>query len=289
ATRGGWDPREIPATYQALGRLQAKSGSAVPNFLATHPDPGNREQTTRALAQQAIAGKDPKTLRVATAEYKTKISGMVYGDDPRQGFFENGVFYHPGLKFQVAFPSGWQTQNTKSAVIAANSDQSNAIQLSVVSAQNTSSPSAYVQWLQQKGVQVTGGGTERVNGWPAWVGTVATQSSDGTTSQLALAVVQRESGSYYQFLGAPVGAVNSAFRSTVQSFRDLSDPAKLDRQPNRIQLVTVSRSGQTVAGVAKGVSGVAVPVEEVAVLNHLEADAPLPQGFELKVVTRGAR
>src|SRR5215470_8490383 len=93
-SRASWDPREIPATYQALGRLQAKSGSAVPNFLATHPDPGNREQTTRALAQQAIAGKDPKALRVGTADYKGKIAGMVYGDDPRNGFFENTTFYH---------------------------------------------------------------------------------------------------------------------------------------------------------------------------------------------------
>ena len=286
-SRANWDPREIPATYQALGRLQAKSGSAVPNFLATHPDPGNREETTRALAQQAIAGKDVKTLRVATAEYKSHIQGMVYGDDPRQGYFENGVFYHPGLKFQVTFPSGWKTQNTKSAVLAANSDNSAAIQLSVVGTQNTSSPQAYVQLLQQKGVQVTGGEATRVNGWPAWIGTVSTQNSDGTTSSLALAVVQRESGSYYQFLAAPTSLGNT-FVSTVQSFRDLTDASKLNRQPDRIRLVTVSRSGETVQSVARGVSGLAVSVDDVAFLNNLQVSSPVPQGFQLKVVTRGA-
>src|SRR5262249_1318767 len=166
-TRANWDPREIPATYQALGRLQAKSGSAVPNFLSTHPDPGNREQTTRQLAEQAIAGKDPKALRVGTADFKSKIAGMVYGDDPRNGLFENTTFYHPQLRFQLSFPSGWKTLNSRSSVTGASADQSRAVQLSIVPTQGTSSPSAYVQLLQQKNVvQVTGGGERRVNGWP---------------------------------------------------------------------------------------------------------------------------
>jgi predicted Zn-dependent protease len=288
ASRANWDPREIPATYQALGRLQAKSGSAVPNFLATHPDPGNREQTTRQLAEQAIVGKDVKTLRVATADYKAKIAGMVYGDDPRQGFFEGGTFYHPGLRFQVTFPSGWKTLNSRSSVTAASPDQSRAIQLSVVPSQGTASPSAYVQALQQKNVaQVTGGGEQRVNGWPAWVGTVSTQNSDGTTSSLALAIVQRESGSYYQFIGAPGSTIGNEFRSALQSFRDVSDPTKLDRQPDRLQLVTVSRSGQTVQSVAQGVKNLAVSVDDVAFLNNMETNTPVPQGYQLKVVQKG--
>jgi predicted Zn-dependent protease len=289
-SRANWDPREIPATYQALGRLQAKSGSAVPNFLATHPDPGNREQTTRQLAEQAIVGKDVKTLRVATADYKAKITGMVYGDDPRQGFFESGTFYHPGLRFQVTFPSGWKTLNSRSSVTAANADQSRAIQLSVVPSQGTASPSAYVQALQQKNVaQVTGGGEQRVNGWPAWVGTVSTQNSDGTTSSLALAIVQRESGSYYQFTGAPGNVIGNEFASALQSFRDVSDPAKLDRQPDRLQLVTVSRSGQTVQSVAQGVKNLAVSVDDVAFLNNMETNTPVPQGYQLKVVQKTAK
>jgi predicted Zn-dependent protease len=287
-SRANWDPREIPATYQALGRLQAKSGSAVPNFLATHPDPGNREQTTRQLAEQAIAGKDPKSLRVGTADYKAKIVGLVYGDDPRQGFFENGTFYHPGLRFQVTFPSGWKTLNSRSSVTAASADQKRAIQLSVVPSQGTASPSAYVQALQQKNVaQVTGGGEQRVNGWPAWVGTVNTQNSDGTVSSLALAVVQRESGSYYQFIGAPGNGIANEFGSVLQSFREVSDPAKLDRQPDRLQLVTVSRSGQTVQSVAQSVKNLAVSVDDVAFLNNMETTTPVPQGYQLKVVQKG--
>jgi predicted Zn-dependent protease len=288
ATRASYDPREIPATYQALGRLQAKSGSTVPNFLQTHPDPGNREATTRQEAEQAIAGKDPKTLRVGTADYKAKIAGMVYGDDPRNGYFENTTFYHPALRFTLTFPSGWKTLNTQAAVTGTSADQQRAVQLSVVPTQGTAGPSAYVQELQQKNVvQVTSGGEQRVNGWPAWVGTVNTQSSDGTVSSLALAIVQRESGSYYQFLGAPGNAVGTEFTSVLQSFRELSDPAKLDRQPDRLQLVTVSRPGQTVQSVASGVKNLAVSADDVAFLNNLQVDSPVPQGYQLKVVEKG--
>src|SRR5262245_31398360 len=287
-SRANWDPREIPATYEALKRLQEQSGSAVPSFLATHPDPGNREATTRALAQQAIAGKNTATLRVATSEFKQKIAGMVYGDDPRQGFFENGVFYHPGLRFEFQVPGGWKVANSPTQVLAVSPDQKAGIQMSMVPSQGASSPQAYVQMLQQKG-GITGanGSTQRVGGRPAWVGAVRTQSQGGTTQRLGRAVIQRESGSFYQFVGAPAGSVDNAFESTVGSFRELTDASKINRQPDRIQLVTVSGSGQTVASVASRESNLAVSVDQIAFLNGLQANSPVPSGFLLKVVKKG--
>ena len=57
ATRAGWDPREIPATYAMLKRVSEKSGQRLPAFLSTHPDPGDREVRTAELARAAAAGK----------------------------------------------------------------------------------------------------------------------------------------------------------------------------------------------------------------------------------------
>jgi len=287
ASRANYDPRQIPPTYAALKALAEKSGSSTPGFLSTHPDPGNREATTRALAQQAVAGKDVATLRVAEAEYKHAIDGVVYGDDPRQGFFENGVFYHPELRFQVTFPNGWKTQNTRAAVLAARSDQQAVVQMSVVPSQGASTPTAYLSALQQKGtIAAASGSSERVNGWPAWLGTVTVQAQDGSTSQLYLGLVQRESGSFYQFLGAPVGGAQSEFVSTARSLRTLSDPSKLNRQPNRIALVTVPRSGMSVEAVARTVPGLAVSADEIAFLNNHDRADLLDKGTVLKVVQK---
>src|SRR5439155_22697875 len=86
ATRAGWDPREIPATYAMLKRVSDRAGQRLPGFLATHPDPGDREARTTQLAQQARAGKTG--LRVRHDEFLREVDGIVYDNDPRGGYFE---------------------------------------------------------------------------------------------------------------------------------------------------------------------------------------------------------
>jgi predicted Zn-dependent protease len=126
AVKAGYDPRAIPATYATLKRISERTGSSLPNFLSTHPDPGGREINTMQLAQAAVGGA-PKGLVTGEAEYRERIDGLVFGSDPRQGYFEGNRFYHPDLRFQLIFPDGWQTDNQPSAVVAKGS--SGAMQL----------------------------------------------------------------------------------------------------------------------------------------------------------------
>ena len=44
------------------------------------------------------------------------IDGMVFGPNPREGFFKDGRFYHPELAFSVEMPRGFKGVNTKEAV-----------------------------------------------------------------------------------------------------------------------------------------------------------------------------
>lgn len=44
---------------------------------------------------------------------------MVFGEDPREGYFRGALFLHPGSRFQVTFPDGWTTANEKQSVSAA--------------------------------------------------------------------------------------------------------------------------------------------------------------------------
>ena len=37
-------------------------------------------------------------------EYLQRLEGLVFGDDPRQGYLDQSVFYHPQLKFQIPVP-----------------------------------------------------------------------------------------------------------------------------------------------------------------------------------------
>jgi len=104
STKAGWDSREIPATYHMLQRVSERSGQRLPTFLATHPDPGQREITTRNLAQQATAGK--AGLIVHGASYVRHLEGVIYDADPRQGYFEGDLLYVPDVDLQMRLPTG---------------------------------------------------------------------------------------------------------------------------------------------------------------------------------------
>ena len=290
-TRAGFDPREIPATYGTLAQLAAQSGQSLPTFLSTHPDPGSREVTTQQLAAAAVAGrKDTAPLRVAANEYKQELSGLVYGDDPREGFVEAGVFYHPGLRFQLRFPDGWKIQNTQQAVTGVAADQKAAVEMTLAPAGGAATPADYVRALQQKGaISEAAGRTGKVSVWPAWIGRIVIPKEGAAGSPLHAAWVARDAGRYYQFLGAPGDAAGEpGFSSTLTSFRELTDAAKLGRQPNRVELVTVAQPSATLATVVQGTARLAIAAEEIAFINHATTDAILRKGFLLKVVQEPA-
>ena len=94
----GYDAAEAARFFRSLDRLSAQSGS-IPSFLSTHPDPGEREQTIPQLAAQYDTG-----TAVNAPQYLQQIDGIVLGTNPRQGFTENGRFYHPDLRFRVRLP-----------------------------------------------------------------------------------------------------------------------------------------------------------------------------------------
>ncbi|HEY1022993.1 MAG TPA: M48 family metalloprotease, partial [Flavisolibacter sp.] len=109
STKAGFDATEMAEFFNTLKRQGEQSGGqALPNLLSTHPDPGERNQTVAQLAtewKQQVGLTNPKINRET---YLRRIEGMVYGEDPREGFVEASVFYHPELRFQYPIPQGWQ-------------------------------------------------------------------------------------------------------------------------------------------------------------------------------------
>ena len=85
----------------------------MPSFLATHPNPGDRIQRIRELT-----GAPPRDERpLADSRYLNAIEGLVVGEDPRQGFVEGNVFYHPDLRFRFPVPRGFKVINQPTQVV----------------------------------------------------------------------------------------------------------------------------------------------------------------------------
>lgn len=278
----GYDVRESPKVFETLGRLSGGAGR-VPEWQSTHPDPGNRIQR----AQQRIADTPPaaySTGRVNRTEYLRLLEGMVFGDNPRNGYFDGPRFLHPELEFQLDFPREWRLSNQPDAVIAVSADNSAQVQL--VTGEGT--PTQALQAiLQQQGVTVRQSGQTTINGIPAVMASFAAQRQQGALNGLAVALSYERVT--YVLLGLSVPEATAqhgaAIEATLRSFRALTDAAVLGVQPARVQLVTLEQAMTGQQFVQRYPSS--VPADRVYIINGIEAGTALPRGLVLKRVVGG--
>ena len=91
--RQGYDPREAVEVFSVLDRASQASGEGrLPTWLSTHPAPEDRAQRLQA----AIAAGNLTGNKVERRAYLDQLDGMVFGENPREGFFVQDTFYHPG-------------------------------------------------------------------------------------------------------------------------------------------------------------------------------------------------
>ncbi len=251
--------------------------------MSTHPDPANRADRIREAI--ADANEDLTGSLLVRDGYLKRLQGMVYGDDPRQGYFEGSNFRHPELRFEIDFPTGWQTQNQKQAVVGISSSKDALVQLSLAAGKTLDQ--AAREFLGQQGLTAGSPNPTTINGNSALAGDFSAASGD--TQLRGRAVWIAYGGTTYQVLGYGTSTAwsshQNAVNATMNSFRALTDPAALNVQPLRIELVTLDRS-MTLTTFAQRYPS-EVPVETLALLNQVELTEVMRQGTLVKRVVRG--
>ncbi|HSN70263.1 MAG TPA: M48 family metalloprotease [Steroidobacteraceae bacterium] len=285
ALEQNYDVTEMADVFEALQRSGELAGaSPVPGWLATHPAEEERIAAVRQrIASLGIQQQDPRTGRV---EYLEQIDGLVFGSDPRQGFFRDGTFYHPELRFKFSTPQGWQTRNMTSAVIAISPQQDGAVQLTL-SGSPTPAQAAQAFGAQQ-GVSVARGTQRSFNGIPATILPFQAQSQQGAVRGYAAFLAH--GGRVYQMLtyapGNAFAAHDSAFGATIASFAPVSDPDILAVEPARIDIVRLDRTTTLQQLAARRPTR--TELEKLALINQVaDANVPLPAGTYVKWVEGG--
>lgn len=279
--RTGYDPREMPAVFTMLGRVSAAAGSGrVPTWLSSHPDPDDR----RGRMERAVGAIPAESLgrTINRAAYLRRVDGLVYGPNPREGFFRGATFSHPDLAFRVTFPPAWQTTNQKQYVAAMSPQQDGIVQLAIDPKAETPEAAARA-FFGQQGIRGLPG-SARINGLAAQTGEFAAQTQSGVIRGFAAFIAY--GGAVYRILGyAPSvrwGEHGRDVVRTVDSFQRLTDAAALAVQPQRVTIVTVSRA-MTLAEFATAYPG-PVSIADLARLNNVSEDARFAAGDRVKRV-----
>ncbi|WP_019987097.1 M48 family metalloprotease [Rudanella lutea] len=292
----GYNAVEMANFFGTIKRIQDNAGQAVPTFLSTHPDPGNRLTRVQGLAKEFQAA-NPRQYAVERDRYLRMIDGIVYGEDPKQGFVENNMFYHPVLKFQFPVPQGWKHQNSPEQFQMGAADGKSAMILML--AKGNSLEEAAQTMVKELNLKVLENGRTTINGNPALViisqqqpqqqqGQPQQQQSAQNTLQLATWLIQYNGGIYALHGLSSAADFNSrlnSFRSVAENFRALTDRDKLNRQPERVQVVQAPRDG-SFRDVMSALNMPSNRLEELGTLNSMRADDRVNRGMLVKVIQR---
>jgi len=286
ATKAGYDSRDIPATYAMLKRISDQSGQRLPGFLETHPDPGDRETVTTALANKAVAGKTG--LVINHDAHIRRMDGILYGQDPRQGYFVGDAYYHPTLGFQLTFPAGWGHQDTHASVAAGEPNEAAVVQLSAAQNAANLTPEAYVAQLKTNGsITSSNGARETIGGYSAWVGHITVTPQDQSPATLIAAFIRKDAV-LFQILGQSkqAGDVHEQrIFATIRSFRSLTDPARINVTPDRVKVSTVSAAG-AFSTVVTSLGARPADLETDAIMNNVQTTTNILAGTLVKFITR---
>lgn len=286
STKVGYDASHMATFFQTLERTEAQSGSSTPTFLSTHPNSADRYQRVKQLAAQAQQSLGKRTLTVNRDSYLRSIDGLPFGEDPRQGFVEGGVFYHPDLKFRFPIPSGWKSQNSPEQFQMA--EPNGKALLAFLGVPGSSLDEAAQTLAKQIGI--TPGNAQRttINGFPALVfeGDQQASSNSSATPAHVQSFVIQDGKSYFAFVGlataATFGSYAPQFANTAQGYQRLTDASKLNRQSERIRI----KQAKSATTLSQALSANGVPsskLDDMAILNGMQLSDRLTAGQLFKV------
>ena len=290
ASKIGYDANKMADFYQVLVKMNMASKQAgIPTFMSTHPDPGDRYNAVIRDASKWQDSLDFSSWKVNKDNYLHMLDGMVFGEDPRQGYVEEQSFYHPELKFKFPVPLAWMLDNSPMQVRMYTPD-GKALMFLTLASQNTLDDAAKVT-LQQMELNLLESKKTVVNGMPAISALSYQATQNQSTGQQDTIMVMSyfidNNGNYYAFHGVTAQADYNTyariFKPTIESFDKLTDPSKLNRQPKKIRIKKVQRSG-SLADAFRSFGIQQQQMEKLAFLNNMELSDQVPAGALIKIV-----
>lgn len=278
ATRAGYDPYGAARFLTSMGRFAGlRSASGVDprsiDFLSSHPATLERIKNAEQTASQHGGG-------TRDLEFLTALDGLVYGEDPIEGFVRGRRFVNPRHGFAFTAPDGFKLENSAQAVLGTKDGGDQALRLDIVHGETEPSLVDYLNsgWIDN----IEPGSVEElvIGGYPA-----ATATAKGDQWWFRLYLIQRgkEIDRFIFATKTKSAEVDRSFRDSINTFRRLSLSEAAAVKPLRLKIVTVA-AGDTVERLASRMALTDRKTERFRILNGLSADEQLKPGERVKIV-----
>jgi predicted Zn-dependent protease len=285
AAAAGYEPEGLVTLLETMANAEALDpGNAhEQSFFDSHPATAERVALSREHGKTLTPAPRPAPTADRKALLET-LQGLIIGENPGKGFFDDNWFVHPELAFVMSFPPDWTGINSDGFVGAQMPNEETFVMLALVSKGTDPISGAKVASEKLKIDLVKEAQLGTINELPAAKIRTQFTAENGELEKLELTWIAH-GGLIYQVMGVAAlerfDAVEEIMRKSANSFRALTDDELSQILVVKLQIVA-ARQGESIAGLAERVK-TPWSAEAISVVNHKSATAPLEAGELLKV------
>ncbi len=285
ATKGGYDANRMADFFVTLQRqetLAGERGGGLPEWFSTHPSPVDREAAVRAQTAQWRSKLPGQSYRVNRDVYLDRIDGLVYGEDPRQGFREGELFCLPQYQLQFRIPSRWTFEREGSQIRMAHPQKAGVVLFGIQQGTVDQIARGFVAAIK---ATVHSSSMQTINGMRAT--RLETSAVSGQQKIRIVSHFFQRGSEVFAFHGVADAAGFQRLAATLEtpaaSLAPLTDRALLNRQPQRVVVKSISRDA-SLEETLRGFKVATALWPRIAWMNELRLTDRLHPGQRIKII-----
>ncbi|WP_319482429.1 M48 family metalloprotease [uncultured Draconibacterium sp.] len=294
SSKVGYDAHKMADFFEVLNRMQGGedgSSAGIPIWMSTHPDPGDRTVAVNQKTAEWQAQLPQQTYAVNSNDYLKMIDGIVYGENPRHGFVEDNMFYHPDLAFQFPIPKSWTLINSplQVQIVPESKDAAMIFELS----QEKDADAVAQKTISDLQLKLIDKSNVNLNGLNAVVTLSERVSQNDAGQEQVLKILSyfiKKDAMVYTFHGLCLDENFSqhkpAFESTMKNFARLTNASKLNIQPARIKVISINSASVSLKDAFDYYKVPQDKFEEMALLNNRKLTDELKRGDMIKILDK---
>ena len=283
ASRAGYDPGKLAVILKSMSEyIELLSGEEEKrNYFSSHPfTPKRVEKIEKEIPE--LQWMEKIAIAADKISLYGKLNGMVSGQNPAHGIFEEGIFKHPDLNLAITFPEEWNTMNVPVAVGATQPD--GEAQLVLMVDNSGSDPDSLgkaltAQLQNEYNIKPDQSKSLTINGFPAYVVSIVDKSGK---EPVEMQVYWLKTENFlFNINGMNLLKHSESIANAVNSIRPLTDEERLNISGLKIRVATANEN-ETVEAFSKRTNN-SWDKETTIIKNGLETNAVLIEGQVLKI------
>jgi predicted Zn-dependent protease len=283
AAKSGYNPFAMGDILDRLSRTVEllTDEKQKKSYFDSHPYTPDRVKSIEKISANLSPGKESKI----SEDFPSPIDGLVFGSNPKKGFFDENVFVHPDLNFTITFPDEWETTNQPTSVIAIHEDRQAGIFLGLEDPSKSPKEHAkeFEKAIKKEHKQKPSRSETRiVNNNEAYV--ISFEDNSDDVPMYIHILWLKMNGQLFKIIGFAPKTFETELKETAMSLRTLSSKEKKDIKVNLVRIVK-ARDNETLEDLGKRTNNI-LKTNLTALINDVEENSKLEKNQAVKIIIK---